>query len=130
MPRAITQFHNFARTHAGGVPYHGLNPSCANSIKHGGILMRTILLMTVCALLVCLTSQALSAEPIEYKLLATNKTSAMEKEMNQAAADGFHFEGTMGGETAAGGNEIVVIMSRRPTAGAERFQYRLLATNK
>ncbi|MEP7342580.1 MAG: hypothetical protein ABI977_32935 [Acidobacteriota bacterium] len=92
--------------------------------------MRTILLMTVCALLLCLTSQASSAEPIEYRLLATNKTSTMEKEMNQAAADGFHFEGTMGGETAAGGNEIVMIMSRRAGSGAERFQYKLLAANR
>jgi hypothetical protein len=43
-------------------------------------------------------------DPIEYRLLATNKTSMMEKEMNQAAAEGFRFEGAMGGETAGGGN--------------------------
>lgn len=85
------------------------------------------------ALLLCVGSDPVSmstAAPIEYKLLATSKTSTMEKEMNQAAAAGYHFEGTMGGETAAGGNEIVVILSRRNTASAERFQYKLLATNK
>ena len=67
---------------------------------------------------------------VEYRLLATNKTSTMEKEMNQAAAEGFHFEGAMGGETAGGGNEMVVIMSREPAADGPRYDYRLLATNK
>ncbi|MDX2033309.1 MAG: hypothetical protein SF339_21725 [Blastocatellia bacterium] len=74
---------------------------------------------------------ATAADQIEYRLLATNKTSTMEKEMNQAAAQGFRFEGTMGGETAAGGNEIVVIMSRRAGGGNNgRYDYRLLATRK
>ena len=50
--------------------------------------------------------------------------------MNAAAAEGFRFEGTMGGETAGGGNEIVVIMSKRPSSAAERLQYKLLATKK
>lgn len=88
------------------------------------------MLMTACAFLLCLVGGVSTAEPIEYKLLATNKTSTMEKEMNQAAAAGFRFEGTMGGQTAAGGNEIVVIMSRRGEARTEHFQYKLLATNK
>ncbi len=96
------------------------------------------MLMTFCALLLCLIpandAVAVTAqdgrEPIEYKLLATNKTSTMEKEMNAAAAEGFRFEGTMGGETAGGGNEIVAIMSRRDSAKSERLQYKLLATNK
>jgi hypothetical protein len=69
-------------------------------------------------------------DPIEYRLLATNKTSTMEKEMNQAAAEGFRFEGAMGGETAGGGNEMVVIMSREPAANGTRYDYKLLATNK
>ncbi|HKC87055.1 MAG TPA: hypothetical protein VKG02_13810 [Blastocatellia bacterium] len=69
-------------------------------------------------------------DSIEYRLLATNKTSTMEKEMNQAAAQGFRFEGSMGGETAGGGSEMVVIMSREPAAGASRYDYKLLATNK
>lgn len=94
------------------------------------------MLMTIVALLLCLINDPVAVatqngrEPIEYKLLATNKTSTMEKEMNQSAAEGFHFEGSMGGETAAGGNEIVVIMSRRPSSSSERLQYKLLATRK
>lgn len=72
-----------------------------------------------------------SSDSIEYRLLATNKTSTMQKEMNQAAMAGFHYEGVMGGETAFGGSETVVIMSRL-TAGLmeQRYEYRLQATNK
>lgn len=95
--------------------------------------------MTFCAVVLCLFSAgsdglAVAAqdgrEAIEYRLLATNKTSTMEREMNQASAEGFRFEGTMGGETAGGGNEIVVIMSRRDTSKNDRLQYKLLATSK
>jgi hypothetical protein len=71
-----------------------------------------------------------TGDPVEYRLLATNKTSTMEKEMNQAAAEGFRFEGAMGGQTAGGGNEMVVMMSRKPDADGPRYDYRLLATNK
>src|SRR5262245_59245476 len=96
----------------------------------GGKLM----LMTVCLLLLSLSGEPNCAPgstiaPIEYKLLATNKTSTMEKEMNQAAAEGFRFEGSMGGETPGGGHEIVVIMSRKPGAGS-RYDYKLLATKR
>jgi hypothetical protein len=68
---------------------------------------------------------------LEYRLLATNKTSTMQKEMNQAAEAGFRFGGVMGGETAFGGSEVVVVMQKDPNnEQRERFQYRLLATNK
>lgn len=66
----------------------------------------------------------------EFRLLATNKTSTMQKEMNEAANAGYHFEGTMGGETSFGGSEVVVIMSRDAAAQRERYEYKLLATNK
>ncbi|HVF90989.1 MAG TPA: hypothetical protein VNH22_13050 [Blastocatellia bacterium] len=67
----------------------------------------------------------------EYRLLATTRTSTMQKEMNEAAAQGFRFGGVMGGETAFGGSEVVVTMIRddAPEQGG-RFQYRLLATSK
>lgn len=72
------------------------------------------------------------AQGTDYKLLATNRTSTMEKEMNTAAEAGFRVRTVMGGETAFGGREAVVIMSRniddRPPAG--RYVYRLLATKK
>ncbi len=67
----------------------------------------------------------------EYKLLATNKTSTMQKELNEAAAEGYRFEDVMGGSTYFGGQEVVSILSRpaglKPQA---RFEYKLLATSK
>jgi hypothetical protein len=50
----------------------------------------------------------------EYKLLATNRTSTMQKELTQAAKEGFQFVGLTVGETAAGGNEVVTILRRQP----------------
>lgn len=49
----------------------------------------------------------------DYKLLATKKTSTMQKEMLEAAADGYQFVGFTTGGTFFGGNEVVTIM-RRP----------------
>src|SRR5262245_6711397 len=74
---------------------------------------------------------AASANPVQYKLLATNKTSSMQKEMSEAALAGFRFDGVMGGETSFGGKEVVIIMSRQLGVPADpRFQYKLLATSK
>ena len=70
-----------------------------------------------------------ASDPVEYRVLATNKTSTMEKEMRDAGAAGFRFAGTMGGDTAFGGNEVVVVMTRTGAA-APRYVYRLLATTK
>ena len=49
---------------------------------------------------------ALPADPdrrFEYRVLATKKTSTMEKELNAAGIEGFRFEGVMGGNTGWGG---------------------------
>ena len=73
---------------------------------------------------------ARSGDQREFRLLATNKTSTMQREMSEAADAGFHFEGTMGGETSFGGSEVVVIMSRDPSAQKKRYEYKLLATSK
>jgi hypothetical protein len=71
------------------------------------------------------------SQSVEYKLLATTRTSTMEKELNQAAGVGFRFEAAMGGETGFGGKETVAIMSR-PIGkdAAPAYEYRLLATNR
>jgi len=68
----------------------------------------------------------------EYRLLATNRTSTMEEEMNEAAAVGFRVNAVMGGETSFGGSEAIVIMSRIPNDSSAdgRYQYKLLATNR
>ena len=65
---------------------------------------------------------------VQYRVLATNKTSTMQKEMQEAAEAGFRFGDVMGGDTAFGGSEVVVIMHR--DGSKDRFDYRLLATNK
>lgn len=74
-------------------------------------------------------SAASAQSPVEYLLLATSKTSTMQKEMNEAADSGYRFAGAMGGDTAMGGSEVVSVMVRHPGAKA-RYEYRLLATTK
>jgi hypothetical protein len=75
-------------------------------------------------------SFAASAQTVEYRVLATNKTSTTQKEMNEAADAGFQFGGVMGGETSFGGSEVVTIMYRKPSSEKGRFAYKLLATSK
>lgn len=71
-----------------------------------------------------------AGQAVSYKVLATNKTSTNEKEMNEAADAGFRFGGCMGGETAIGGSEVVTIMYRTGTEEKGRYAYKLLATTK
>ena len=64
-----------------------------------------------------------------YKVLSTSKTSTMQKEMQEAGDAGFRFVSVMGGETAIGGKEVVVLMEK--AAGDKNtYGYRLLATSK
>lgn len=88
----------------------------------------------VCVLSLSLTATAQSpgsSEPtaLDHRVLATARTSTLEKELNEAAEAGFRFQAVMGGESAFGGKEVVAVMSRGP-GGKGRFGYRLLATNK
>ena len=72
-----------------------------------------------------------SNQQYEYRLLATSKTSTMQKEMAAAGQAGFRLAGVMGGETAFGGSEVVVVMSRdRDNPNEGDYQYKLLATSK
>jgi len=67
----------------------------------------------------------------EYKLLATNRTSTMEKEMNEAAGAGYKFTEVISGETFFGGSEALVVMIRRKDEDHKaRYEYKLLATTK
>lgn len=66
---------------------------------------------------------------ITYKVLATSKTSTMQKELQEAGAAGFRFVAVMGGETAIGGNEVVVLMENRDN-DKTKYEYRLLATSR
>lgn len=69
------------------------------------------------------------APKYDYRLLATAKTSTMEKELNEAAAAGYSFASVMGGQSAWGGKEVVVVMSRKlGEESSGRKAYRVLAT--
>lgn len=89
--------------------------------------MPTSFLRLLAAVALLVTPVAASAQTA-FKVLATNRTATMEKEMNMAAEMGLRFGSVMGGETAVGGKEVVVIMKK--AEGAAAFQYRLLATSK
>jgi hypothetical protein len=72
---------------------------------------------------------AARAQGVDYRVLATTKTSTMERELNGAAEQGFRYQAVMGGDTAIGGSEVVVIVSRVGEAKG-RYSYKLLATSK
>ena len=82
-----------------------------------------------------LTAVALSvpapllAQNRTYKVLATNKTSTMQKEMQESGDAGYRFVAVMGGETAGGGKEVVVLLEKSDDHPGP-YSYRLLATNK
>jgi hypothetical protein len=75
----------------------------------------------------------------QYRLLATTKTSTMERELNGAAADGFRLmpqtamsQASSGRQLFGGGfagHEIIVVVER-PPASSRRYEYKLLATSK
>lgn len=74
---------------------------------------------------------AADAAKYDYRVLATTKTSTMEKELNEAAAAGYSFSSVMGGETAIGGKEVLVVMAKRlDDTSSGNKQYKLLATSK
>ncbi len=49
----------------------------------------------------------------EYRLLATTKTSTLEKELNEVGKGAYEVVGMTVGKTLAGGNELVAITRRR-----------------
>jgi hypothetical protein len=70
-----------------------------------------------------------STGPVTFRVLATTRTSTLEKELNEAAEAGYRFSTAMGGETAIGGKEVVAVVSRTGAPGG-RYSYKLLATNR
>lgn len=71
------------------------------------------------------------AEPYSYKLLATTRTSTMQKELNEMAEGGFRLiPSTMiAKKQLLGGVEIVMIMEKPPRV-TKKYEYRLLATTR
>ncbi len=67
----------------------------------------------------------------DYRVLATSKTSTMEKELNEAAAAGYRFSKVMGGKAANGGQVIIAMVKDHPVvSGQEIPKYRLLSTTR
>jgi hypothetical protein len=74
-----------------------------------------------------------------YRLLATTRTSTMEKELNTAAAEGFRLlpmtamaQASAGRRILGGGlagSEVIVVVERAPD-DRQRYEYRLLATSR
>jgi hypothetical protein len=88
--------------------------------------MRTIWRIEIALFALLLAAPAAAQD--RFLLLATNRTGTMQDELNAAGANGYRFAGTQGGETAFGGNEVVVVMERDPEE--RRFRYILLATSR
>ena len=96
-----------------------------------GLVTAALLGLSIPGLAVQESSQSSLETLREYQLLATSKTSTMEKELNKAADGGYRFDGVMGGETGFGGKEVVAILSRaRGAPAGKTYQYKLLAANK
>ena len=76
-------------------------------------------LYTLCA------AQAAKQDDQRYKLLATTKTSTMEKELNEAAAQGYRI--LVGSPTS--GKEMAIFLERAEP-GNEPYKYKLLATTR
>jgi hypothetical protein len=85
--------------------------------------------LVVCGLAATLAVPSMAEAQSDYRVLATNRTSTMQEEMQEAGDAGYRFVCVMGGETEFGGNEVVVIMGKAPDA-APRYEYRLLATSR
>src|SRR5215203_2212701 len=66
----------------------------------------------------------------KYRLLATTRTGTMEKELNQAAQEGFRLlPRTITAKEGFLSNEIVSVLEQAPNS-SKRYQYRLLATSR
>ncbi|HUU33190.1 MAG TPA: hypothetical protein VMW48_03950 [Vicinamibacterales bacterium] len=89
------------------------------TVLRTGVVVAGLLLLAVPAL----------AQTRTYKVLATNKTSTMEKELKQAGELGYRFLAVMGGETGFGGSQAVVLLEKIP-GDENTYNYRLLATNR
>src|SRR5688500_8631867 len=69
-----------------------LVPGCPMNRSHLG----TVVIAALAAI-----GTPLLAQPHVYKVLATSKTSTMQKELQEAGDAGFHFIAVMGGEIAS-----------------------------
>lgn len=92
-------------------------------------MRRPSFLLSFTALLCVLAGTEAAEAQHTYKVLATARTSTMQSEMEQAGKAGYRFVAVMGGATAVGGREVVVLMEKTD-GDTTTYSYRLLATSK
>jgi len=107
-------------------------PNTNSTRKHTTFpVRRALLISAVWGVSITLSMTAQAAEgSSDYMILATSKTSTMEKELNAAAAGGYRFSKAMGGKSANGGQEVIVAMAKDSAHSQGVRKYKLLATTK
>src|SRR4028119_848182 len=85
----------------------------------------TFALLVFAASGLCFGQAKKSEEDLQYKLLATTKTSTMQKELDENAAKGYRI--LVGSPTSEA--EMAIFLSREATA-EEPYKYKLLATTR
>jgi hypothetical protein len=86
--------------------------------------MNKIIALSI-VLFACVAIKAQDTENLQYKLLATTRTSTMQKEINETAAQGYRI--IVGAPTS--GSEMALFLSKDGTV-AQPYQYKLLATTR
>jgi len=81
-------------------------------------------------LVVAVVKSESDSEVRRYKLLAASRTSTTQKELQEAAMDGYEYLAQTVYETAFGGQEVVIILERNPGHPGRQASYRLFATSK
>ncbi len=68
----------------------------------------------------------------EYQLLATTKSSTMQEELDEAAAQGFRLlpRTLISKARRFGGDEVIVVLERSPGESDPQYEYQLLATSR
>jgi hypothetical protein len=82
-------------------------------------------------MVVILGKVATPPQTYEYQLLATTRTSTMQKELSEAAAKGFRLlpKTIIAKQQMLAGVEIVMLLEKAP-ASQQRYKYLLLATSR
>ena len=91
--------------------------------------MKQVSTLLGAAVLCLLVATPVLAQTRTYKVLATSRTGTMQKEMQDAGDMGYRFVAVMGGETAIGGKEVVVLMEK-VEGDKNTYSYKLLATSR
>jgi hypothetical protein len=71
-----------------------------------------------------------SGRHFQYRVLATSKTSTGEKEMNQAAAEGFYYKASTVQSTTFGGDQTIFLMEKDLASPPSSIDLKLLATTR